>query len=265
MDASNRLVIISSDLTWPNGLAIDYESQRLYWADAGMKTIEYASLDGSNRKVRNLSLRRESGAWNVSPRAQSPDGPLPLFSVESEISRSRRGELLSLIEKSSLSVANCVWGNLLLGANVSPSLSFCYDCTLWYWEGAREAYSPCWLLNNVFGVGAGGNLSRCWLGAICLIPLDLLFMARESTGQTGRRKASRAQTEGLGRLGKHCRTIWRILWIFMFSTGTGHQVQSLPQSALSWDVTQALVCGTGFLQGADLSAINALKVWVEWE
>lgn len=51
MDASNRLVIISSNLTWPNGLAIDYESQRLYWADAGMKTIEYASLDGSNRKV----------------------------------------------------------------------------------------------------------------------------------------------------------------------------------------------------------------------
>lgn len=62
MDASNRLVIISSNLTWPNGLAIDYESQRLYWADAGMKTIEYASLDGSNRKVRKPSLRRESGS-----------------------------------------------------------------------------------------------------------------------------------------------------------------------------------------------------------
>ena len=61
MDASNRLVIISSNLTWPNGLAIDYESQRLYWADAGMKTIEYAGLDGSNRKVRKPSLRRESG------------------------------------------------------------------------------------------------------------------------------------------------------------------------------------------------------------
>uniref|UniRef100_A0A670J4S2 Low-density lipoprotein receptor-related protein 4 n=1 Tax=Podarcis muralis TaxID=64176 RepID=A0A670J4S2_PODMU len=51
MDASDRLVIISSNLTWPNGLAIDYESHRLYWADAGMKTIEYAGLDGSNRKV----------------------------------------------------------------------------------------------------------------------------------------------------------------------------------------------------------------------
>lgn len=52
MDASGRQVIISSNLTWPNGLAIDYGSQRLYWADAGMKTIEFACLDGSKRKVR---------------------------------------------------------------------------------------------------------------------------------------------------------------------------------------------------------------------
>ncbi|KAK1335726.1 hypothetical protein QTO34_003519, partial [Cnephaeus nilssonii] len=51
MDASGRQVIISSNLTWPNGLAIDYGSQRLYWADAGMKTIEFAGLDGSKRKT----------------------------------------------------------------------------------------------------------------------------------------------------------------------------------------------------------------------
>lgn len=56
MDASGRQVIISSNLTWPNGLAIDYGSQRLYWADAGMKTIEFAGLDGSKRKVR-VALR----------------------------------------------------------------------------------------------------------------------------------------------------------------------------------------------------------------
>lgn len=56
MDASGRQIIISSNLTWPNGLAIDYGSQRLYWADAGMKTIEFAGLDGSKRKVR-VALR----------------------------------------------------------------------------------------------------------------------------------------------------------------------------------------------------------------
>lgn len=52
MDASSRIVIISSNLTWPNGLAIDYETQRLYWADAGMKTIEYGNFDGSDRQVK---------------------------------------------------------------------------------------------------------------------------------------------------------------------------------------------------------------------
>uniref|UniRef100_A0AAY4CHR9 Low-density lipoprotein receptor-related protein 4 n=1 Tax=Denticeps clupeoides TaxID=299321 RepID=A0AAY4CHR9_9TELE len=51
MDASSRMVIISSNLTWPNGLAIDYHTERLYWADAGMKTIEYSNFDGSGRQV----------------------------------------------------------------------------------------------------------------------------------------------------------------------------------------------------------------------
>ena len=52
MDASDRLVIISSNLTWPNGLAIDYETQRLYWADAGTKVIEFGNFDGTDRQVR---------------------------------------------------------------------------------------------------------------------------------------------------------------------------------------------------------------------
>lgn len=51
MDALSRMVIISSNLTWPNGLAIDYATKRLYWADAGMKTIEYGNFDGSGRQV----------------------------------------------------------------------------------------------------------------------------------------------------------------------------------------------------------------------
>lgn len=65
MDASGRQVIISSNLTWPNGLAIDYGSQRLYWADAGMKTIEFAGLDGSKRKVR-VVLRHPPTALTAS-------------------------------------------------------------------------------------------------------------------------------------------------------------------------------------------------------
>ena len=51
MDGLDRNVIVTRNLTWPNGLAIDYEHSRLYWADAGMKTIEYSNLDGRGRKV----------------------------------------------------------------------------------------------------------------------------------------------------------------------------------------------------------------------
>lgn len=51
MDASERTVIISTNLTWPNGLAIDYQTQRLYWADASVKTIEFGNFDGSGRQV----------------------------------------------------------------------------------------------------------------------------------------------------------------------------------------------------------------------
>ncbi len=56
MDASNRTVIISTNLTWPNGLAIDYSTERLYWADASFKTIEYGNFDGSGRQVGMSSL-----------------------------------------------------------------------------------------------------------------------------------------------------------------------------------------------------------------
>ena len=49
MDGTQRSVIVISNLTWPNGLAIDHEGERLYWADGGTKAIEYANLDGKNR------------------------------------------------------------------------------------------------------------------------------------------------------------------------------------------------------------------------
>ena len=51
MDGKERHVIVRSNLTWPNGLAIDYSELRLYWVDAGTKRIEYTDLDGQNRQV----------------------------------------------------------------------------------------------------------------------------------------------------------------------------------------------------------------------
>ena len=55
MDGFDRQVVVSRNLTWPNGLAIDYETSKLYWVDAGIKTIECSNLDGLDRKVQAIS------------------------------------------------------------------------------------------------------------------------------------------------------------------------------------------------------------------
>lgn len=44
MDGTNRQTILSTNLIWPNGLALDFEKNRLYWADGGTKKIEYLEL-----------------------------------------------------------------------------------------------------------------------------------------------------------------------------------------------------------------------------
>ena len=51
MDGSNRSVIHSTNLMWPNALTLDYISQVLYWADARLDKIESSNVDGSNRRV----------------------------------------------------------------------------------------------------------------------------------------------------------------------------------------------------------------------
>lgn len=49
LDGSGRVAIVTSELGWPNGLAIDYEGQRLYWADAQLDRIETSDLSGRFR------------------------------------------------------------------------------------------------------------------------------------------------------------------------------------------------------------------------
>ena len=52
MDGTTRSVWVEDQLHWPNGLSIDYASNRLYWCDAYYDRIEGVSLiDSSNRKV----------------------------------------------------------------------------------------------------------------------------------------------------------------------------------------------------------------------
>ena len=51
MDGSNRIRIKTSGLKYPNGLAIDFTTQRLYWCDAGTDKIGSMLFDGSSPQI----------------------------------------------------------------------------------------------------------------------------------------------------------------------------------------------------------------------
>lgn len=51
LDGSDRMVLINMSLHWPNGLALDYDEQKLYWSDAHTDRIEVANADGSERRT----------------------------------------------------------------------------------------------------------------------------------------------------------------------------------------------------------------------
>lgn len=56
MDGSNRIRIKTSDLKFPNGLAIDFSSQLLYWCDGGTDKIGSMSFNGSSHEIHFRSL-----------------------------------------------------------------------------------------------------------------------------------------------------------------------------------------------------------------
>lgn len=49
MDGSQRRVLVSKNLQWPNGLSVDGKRNRLYFVDGGTKTLEYINFDGTGR------------------------------------------------------------------------------------------------------------------------------------------------------------------------------------------------------------------------
>ena len=51
MDGSERQVIVTGNMTWPNGLTIDQATNRLFWADAKLDKIEVSDLSGGNRQL----------------------------------------------------------------------------------------------------------------------------------------------------------------------------------------------------------------------
>nr|XP_042898156.1 very low-density lipoprotein receptor isoform X1 [Parasteatoda tepidariorum]XP_042898157.1 very low-density lipoprotein receptor isoform X2 [Parasteatoda tepidariorum] len=51
MDGTHRSVVISQDIRWPNGLAIDIVTKKIFWVDAKLHTLSSADYDGSNQRV----------------------------------------------------------------------------------------------------------------------------------------------------------------------------------------------------------------------
>lgn len=40
LDGSDRVLLISSDILWPNGIALDITTKKIYWGDAQSKKME---------------------------------------------------------------------------------------------------------------------------------------------------------------------------------------------------------------------------------
>ncbi len=63
MDGSDRKVLVNTKIFWPNTLALDLPTQRIYFADSKLDYIDYIKYDGTQRtqvlasdKVRGVSL-----------------------------------------------------------------------------------------------------------------------------------------------------------------------------------------------------------------
>ncbi|XP_047139272.1 low-density lipoprotein receptor-related protein 1 isoform X1 [Hydra vulgaris] len=52
LDGTNHVILVNlTDLIWPNGLALDYDENKVYWTDAKIDRIESMDFDGRNRVV----------------------------------------------------------------------------------------------------------------------------------------------------------------------------------------------------------------------
>jgi low-density lipoprotein receptor-related protein 4 len=65
---SNYEDIISTNLSTPTGLAVDWIANNIYWTDTTRKVIEVSRLDGSCRKVLIYDKVEDPRALTVFPK-----------------------------------------------------------------------------------------------------------------------------------------------------------------------------------------------------
>ena len=51
MDGSNKTNIVDTSITWPNGLTLDYQENRVYWIDARYNHIASVDYHGNSRRM----------------------------------------------------------------------------------------------------------------------------------------------------------------------------------------------------------------------
>ena len=50
MDGTDRRIIVSTKIYWPNAIALDYTTNRVYFADSKLDYIDYVNYDGSGKR-----------------------------------------------------------------------------------------------------------------------------------------------------------------------------------------------------------------------
>ena len=60
-DPETRQVLVSQYINWPNGLTIDYQTERLWWVDAKIARIESMNFNGNDRKTEASGRNGELG------------------------------------------------------------------------------------------------------------------------------------------------------------------------------------------------------------
>jgi low density lipoprotein receptor-related protein 5/6 len=60
-DSETRQILVSNNINWPNGLTIDYQTERLWWVDAKMARIESMNFDGTDRIIQINGTNGELG------------------------------------------------------------------------------------------------------------------------------------------------------------------------------------------------------------
>ena len=56
MDGSDRSVIVDTKIYWPNTIALDFTTDRVYFADSKLDYIDFVSYDGTGRTQVEICL-----------------------------------------------------------------------------------------------------------------------------------------------------------------------------------------------------------------